>query len=332
VVTDEDDGVPSAQVARQGSSESNRWPPFAEVIKEESSVGRLRAADYHNMSEFRLQTVIEVLGLTNREGSLIVDVGDLPALAAVPIDEDDETIMAVDAALAPDGIPYLDEGDETWLTTPEKLKIHNRYGDTGAESYNCLPERDQDKSAAQVAGWIHWDVNDVFLLHEAGHTHDEVRCKCSGKVYGDWGIEKFRISTVWQEFRHFGNEDCRRYQSLIAGHKNNLTYHQLRVQLSSQGAGLVSILLAHASRPLLAPCVWHPWRGVRNLMVPRYHFIEFQSLCEHLRSGGIALGKELSRAHRIYACGLVAEAEMRYSTLTIQELTVAPRSAVSCWH
>jgi hypothetical protein len=43
-------------------------------------------------------------------------------------------------------------------------------------------------------------------------------------------------------------------------------------------------------------------------MVSRHHFVEFNSLCDHLRSGGVNL--ELAREHRVYVCGLIVEAEI----------------------
>jgi hypothetical protein len=61
VMPDEDE--PSVQAAREDSSEPERWPPFVDVAKVGSSIGRLRAIDYRNMSENNIQAFIEVLGL-----------------------------------------------------------------------------------------------------------------------------------------------------------------------------------------------------------------------------------------------------------------------------
>jgi hypothetical protein len=117
-------------------------------------------------------------------------MGDLLALAAVPDDEDEGTIITVNGEHARDGVPYLANGDAKWRATVERLRINNPYGDAGAESYNCLPKRDQDANSARVVCWIHWDVNDVFLLRKIGHTHEDVGCERSGEVYGDWGYIK----------------------------------------------------------------------------------------------------------------------------------------------
>jgi hypothetical protein len=105
-------------------------------------------------------------------------MGDVPSVPAVPTDDqDNEEVIAAGSDLAPDGIPFLDEGDETWLSSLERMGIDNSHGDPGLRSaIACLCGRRTNALLSLWAGRA--GASMMYISSRVGRSHDDVRRVC----------------------------------------------------------------------------------------------------------------------------------------------------------